>query len=259
MSDSGFDFPDLDKKIAGHSVWVWGAVLGGAVVLYLWWSGRGSSDVTVDPAVDTSTGFPGVQAGGFGGGGGGGVVDTGTDTGDGTDVSEPPIPPTNQDWEAKAVNALIALGVPAVSAQTAVEKYLYGETLTFTEYQHMNQVLRQIGLPPMGTQATPTHEPRPATHEPKPKPKPKPKPRHKPKPKPKHHETRHKLKHHPKPKHPKRGGARHYTVKRGDTLSEIALRYYGHGTRHYYMKIANANGIRNPDLIHPGRKLVIPR
>lgn len=50
-----------------------------------------------------------------------------------------------------------------------------------------------------------------------------------------------------------------YTVQSGDTLSEIALKFYGDGTRDSYMKIAKANNIANPDLIRVGQKLQIPR
>ena len=43
-----------------------------------------------------------------------------------------------------------------------------------------------------------------------------------------------------------------YTVKKGDTLSAIAARY---GTT--YQKLAEKNGIANPNLIYPGQRLVI--
>ena len=43
-----------------------------------------------------------------------------------------------------------------------------------------------------------------------------------------------------------------YIVKKGDTLSAIAKKY---GTT--YQKIANDNGIANPNLIYPGQKLTI--
>nr|WP_296266855.1 GH25 family lysozyme [uncultured Merdimonas sp.] len=43
-----------------------------------------------------------------------------------------------------------------------------------------------------------------------------------------------------------------YTVKRGDTLSEIAQRY---GTT--YQRLAQINGISNPNLIYPGQKIRI--
>ncbi|WP_436493236.1 LysM peptidoglycan-binding domain-containing protein [Actinokineospora sp. HUAS TT18] len=50
--------------------------------------------------------------------------------------------------------------------------------------------------------------------------------------------------------------AQTYTVVPGDTLSAIAKRFYGDGNQ--YMKIAQASGISNPDLIHPGQVLTIP-
>ena len=43
----------------------------------------------------------------------------------------------------------------------------------------------------------------------------------------------------------------YYTVKRGDTLSAIALRY-----RTSVSKIKKWNGLRN-DMIYPGKKIVI--
>lgn len=50
-----------------------------------------------------------------------------------------------------------------------------------------------------------------------------------------------------------------YTVKAGDTLSEIAQRFYGDASKESYMKIARANGISDPNLIRVGQKLQIPR
>ena len=49
-----------------------------------------------------------------------------------------------------------------------------------------------------------------------------------------------------------------YTVEPGDTLSAIALHYYGSAGRSSYMKIAEANGIEDANLIRVGQKLVIP-
>lgn len=57
-----------------------------------------------------------------------------------------------------------------------------------------------------------------------------------------------------KPKANTGGGPKTYTVKSGDTLSEIGARY---GVS--YMDIANASGIENPDLIFPGQVLTIPQ
>jgi nucleoid-associated protein YgaU len=47
-----------------------------------------------------------------------------------------------------------------------------------------------------------------------------------------------------------------YTVVSGDTLWAISERFYGDGNR--YQQIADASGVSNPDLIHPGQVLTIP-
>lgn len=49
-----------------------------------------------------------------------------------------------------------------------------------------------------------------------------------------------------------------YTVQPGDTLSAIALKYYGSAGRTSYMRIAEHNSIADPNLIQVGQKLVIP-
>lgn len=56
---------------------------------------------------------------------------------------------------------------------------------------------------------------------------------------------------------PKTNG-RTYTVKRGDCLWNIALKFYGNGS--LYTKIHNANKskIKNPSLIYPGQVITIP-
>ena len=52
-----------------------------------------------------------------------------------------------------------------------------------------------------------------------------------------------------------------YVVKPGDTLSEIALYFYGNGTEPYWRRIYDANKAvigNDPDLIKPGEVLKIP-
>ncbi|SOX55124.1 LysM peptidoglycan-binding domain-containing protein [Mycobacterium ahvazicum] len=49
---------------------------------------------------------------------------------------------------------------------------------------------------------------------------------------------------------------RTYTVVSGDTLWAIAERFYGDGSK--YQVIADASGVFDPDLIHPGQVLTIP-
>ena len=50
--------------------------------------------------------------------------------------------------------------------------------------------------------------------------------------------------------------ARTHTVRSGDTLWDIAVKYYGDGRK--YTKIAQANNIPNPNLINIGMELTIP-
>lgn len=49
---------------------------------------------------------------------------------------------------------------------------------------------------------------------------------------------------------------RQYAVKRGDTLAQIAVRFYGDAKR--YIDIAQANNITNPGMIRVGQTLRIP-
>ena len=48
-----------------------------------------------------------------------------------------------------------------------------------------------------------------------------------------------------------------YTVQKGDYLWEIAVRAYGDGYK--WVEIAKANNLLNPDVIHPGNVLKLPR
>lgn len=51
-----------------------------------------------------------------------------------------------------------------------------------------------------------------------------------------------------------------YTVKKGDTLSQIAKNYYGSGSQKYWKIIQDANRdtIKDPNLIYPGQVFKIP-
>jgi nucleoid-associated protein YgaU len=48
-----------------------------------------------------------------------------------------------------------------------------------------------------------------------------------------------------------------YTVVKGDTLWDISVRAYGDGYK--WSQIAKANKLTNPNLIHPGNVLSLPR
>ena len=51
----------------------------------------------------------------------------------------------------------------------------------------------------------------------------------------------------------------YYTVKSGDSLSKIAKQLYGDANAWHKIHQANTDQIKDPDLIHPGQKFVIPR
>ena len=50
-----------------------------------------------------------------------------------------------------------------------------------------------------------------------------------------------------------------YVVVAGDSLSKIAKRLYGDGNQWRKIHEANKDTVKNPDVIHPGQKLKIPR
>lgn len=50
-----------------------------------------------------------------------------------------------------------------------------------------------------------------------------------------------------------------YTIQYGDTLSAICRKYYGDGSAAAYNRLAQINGISNPNLIYAGNTLKIPQ
>jgi nucleoid-associated protein YgaU len=53
-----------------------------------------------------------------------------------------------------------------------------------------------------------------------------------------------------------RGSDQKYTIQSGDNLSKVSKHFYG--SPNHYQKIAQANGIDNPDRIQAGQELTIP-
>ena len=51
---------------------------------------------------------------------------------------------------------------------------------------------------------------------------------------------------------------RDYVVQSGDSLSKIARQFYGNANEWQKIFEANKDKIKDPNLIHPGQKLIIP-
>lgn len=151
---------------------------------------------------------------------------------------------TNAQWALTVSNALLAEGRNPVTVSSAITKYLAGGLLTAQEQALVNEAVQKYGYPPEGVlpiKPVPTPGPtpkppvtKPPTKKPTPAPQPKPKPKPTPGPAPSHI----------------------YTVHAGDTLWSIAAHFYGNGNQ--YPRIAAANHISAPYVIHPGQRLNIP-
>ena len=49
-----------------------------------------------------------------------------------------------------------------------------------------------------------------------------------------------------------------YTIKSGDSLSKIAKQFYGNANEWQKIYNANRDKIKDPNLIYPGQKIIIP-
>jgi nucleoid-associated protein YgaU len=65
--------------------------------------------------------------------------------------------------------------------------------------------------------------------------------------------------HQPQAAQPAAPQKEYYTVKSGDSLSKIAKQVYGDANAWHKIHQANTDQVKDPNLIHPGQKLVIPR
>lgn len=57
---------------------------------------------------------------------------------------------------------------------------------------------------------------------------------------------------------PKTGAQRDYTIKSGDSLSKIARQFYGNANDWQKIYDANKDTIKDPNMIYPGQKIIIP-
>lgn len=231
------------KKLGPLPVWGWGALLGLAVVGYMYYKNKSTSSAVAAPATNdagATTGgsvTPDLTANNLG--------TVGDYTGQVTTTPTAGSVTDNTTWEVQAVAWMVTQGKNPLSVQQALDAYLNGTTLSWTQQQLVTAVVSKYGLPPQGVSSDSPLAPAPVAPAPAPKPTPKPAPiRTVPKPLP--------LPHRPTPKPT---GTRWvpYTIVWGDTLTSIAARH--HTT---VAALAAHNHIANPNKIYAHNVIQVP-
>jgi len=177
MSEHGIEslLPKKGMKLGKHSVWLYGGLIGAAILAFMYFE-RSKSGDTTDDTTDTDGALPETSGTGLTSGGGesdGGGVDsvssgTGTDSGitilytdDSTQSANEKIvtkdlnvggvettTKNNNAWEKAAVGFLTSVGVGGANAQKAIQKYLSGDHLTYHQHILVNHAIKNVGLNP---------------------------------------------------------------------------------------------------------------
>lgn len=240
VTDVVSHLPGKGAKIGKHSVWLWGAVIALAVLLYVWYSrsgNNGTADETTDTTADNS-GLPDASGGALTPSSGGVAGDStppattpvppddsssdDSSSDDSSDLSDLADQPSNFDYEQKAVAYLVSKGVPGEYAQAVVEAYLNGDKTSYNGQLLMNAVIAHQGIAPEGIGgpisiiAKPSPKPpkrHPVKHHAVKKP-PKKKPKKPKKHRPAKHHTTHHTTHHAAAHHPAKKPAKHKPAKK---------------------------------------------
>lgn len=129
----------LSYRLMGVPAWVWGLVIGGAVVAYAYIT-RGSDGDGPKPAPDAGPSYVDT----------GGAADAGDVQGVPT-VTENVVPvTTNPAWIRVVTDKLVAAGYDPVQVNNALTKGLSGQMLTAQEAALWNEAVRRFGAPPEG-------------------------------------------------------------------------------------------------------------
>ena len=138
----------LTKKIGPLPAYMWGVILGGLILVYMWYTRNKANAATAAPTTTTvptdTLSSTGLSAAGTSG--------TSTDTGSSTTSS---LWSTNALWESQALTSLAGSGVSPLTAQVALENYLNGMPLTTQQQDIINTVLGKLGAPPNGLAGIP--------------------------------------------------------------------------------------------------------
>ncbi len=218
--------PDFGKMVGPLPLGAWVAVIGGGLGIALYTRNQSSGGPEI---VEDTSGVPGVGMGGSGMG----WVDVSPPANSGT-----PAITNNEEWARAAVNWLIASGYDPAVSDSAIRKYMAVERLDVREFALVTLALGKLGAPPIllppPTMATPSIV-RPVISPPT----------------------------SPVPRPPAK--YRYHTVRPGESLWRIGKTHNSDWQRIYN---ANRHGtrradgtpgmIRNPNLIYPGWRLLIP-
>lgn len=176
--------PDLFAKIGPLPAWAWGAL---AVGGYIFWSHRQGTPVAapLDGGGDTSAVPDATSTNDYGYGS---TVDPSSAGYNYGDVNQGGYTGTvtgtaftsNQEWGVKAIQTLVATGIPASTATSGITLYLSGAPLTSDQANAVSTAITLIGPPPLPMPITlisntPVTQP-PVSHDPAPTPTPDPAP-----------------------------------------------------------------------------------
>ena len=140
---------DIQARLGPLPVWAWGLIFGGAAVAYMYWQNAKDSNgdtVSTDSTDSVDTGDLGSSYDAIDG-----AFTVGTASGSTLSTTTEETTDTNTAWLARAVNYLIGTGVTPLAAQSALQKYLEGESLSSDETDLVNKAIKSVGQTPEGT------------------------------------------------------------------------------------------------------------
>lgn len=145
----------LKQKAGPLPVWAWGVIVGVIVVAGMYWySSKSASNGSVTDDSELLA-YPDLD----GGSGDGSGSNTGTVVTGGTGSSGAQEFTSSLAWMTYAVAALIKDGFSPLAVQSALSKYLSGDTLSASEQQIVNIAITRYGMPPFGTDGPPSLAP----------------------------------------------------------------------------------------------------
>lgn len=257
---------DLGKQVGPLPLGAWVAVVGvGGAIAYQSRGGSGGTEYVEDGSTDPGVGMGGGAVGWLP------VAPITSDASIGGGIE------TNEDWQREATNYLIAENYDPAKSTRAISKYLNEERLGIQERALLTIALRRYGPPPAAPRGPFGGIPAPPPTRKKPTKKPSgKKPADKPtsnkpnrsRPKPGGDRPERPNENRDKDTGGKNANVRYHTVRPGNTLSSIALKYYGNPQEFRQIYQANKQGSRradgtagiltNPNLVMVGQKLIIP-